>query len=564
MKKQRILSALLALCIVFSLVPTALAEKADDFTDVSRSDWYYQFVDYVTSKGYFNGVADKTFAPADNMTRAMFVTVLFRFHGAKGDRSQSAFTDVAPGEWYTDAINWAAANRIVDGVGNGKFAPNDPITRAQMCTMIERYLDLYRKAWKVTLPETGSVSVMVDESAIPAWALAAVKQCQRHGLVNGFEDGTFRPTGYLRRSEFIKMLATSASLTYKSELPGKHWAEAYWAMLSENGVLEGLDIPCTFDALQAKTTRYEMAVMIRNFLAKVRGETEAVTNGAARRIPDWAYIPEAYRGAVAQVYAKGIINGMKNTAGAEDGSFCGERKLTRAQASAVMVRLLDPARRAPVDLSDNNPYRLADAPNGLQPFMIWARENGYMLNNNEPRGAFNKLFFGDENKTYFASAEEAAPYMRDVTVNVWQLQPDGTKTQAALKLTVHKYLAADVYEIFQRIFEDEEKFPIASVGGLRCTDTMRHAWGAAVDINPDANCAADRVDGAVKITVGQGWWPLGTEKSEWAGTLAEPSPYSIAAGGSVVRAFAAYGWGWGGTWQSSRDFMHFSVRTDGG
>ena len=206
MKKQRILSALLALCIVFSLVPTALAEKADDFTDVSRSDWYYQFVDYVTSKGYFNGVADKTFAPADNMTRAMFVTVLFRFHGAKGDRSQSAFTDVAPGEWYTDAINWAAANRIVDGVGNGKFAPNDPITRAQMCTMIERYLDLYRKAWKVTLPESGSLSVMVDESAIPAYALAAVKQCQRHGLVNGFEDGTFRPNDLSTRAQVAAVI----------------------------------------------------------------------------------------------------------------------------------------------------------------------------------------------------------------------------------------------------------------------------------------------------------------------------------------------------------------------
>lgn len=206
MKKQRILSALLALCIVFSLVPTALAEKADDFTDVSRSDWYYQFVDYVTSKGYFNGVADKTFAPADNMTRAMFVTVLFRFDGAKGDRSQSAFTDVAPGEWYTDAINWAAANKIVDGVGNGKFAPNDPITRAQMCTMIERYLALYKKAWKVTLPETGSVSVMVDENAIPAYALAAVKQCQRHGLVNGFEDGTFRPNELSTRAQVAAVI----------------------------------------------------------------------------------------------------------------------------------------------------------------------------------------------------------------------------------------------------------------------------------------------------------------------------------------------------------------------
>ena len=206
MKKQRILSALLALCIVFSLVPTALAEKADDFTDVSRSDWYYQFVDYVTSKGYFNGVADKTFAPAENMTRAMFVTVLFRFDGAKGDRSQSAFTDVAPGEWYTDAINWAAANRIVDGVGDGKFAPNDPITRAQMCTMIERYLALYKKAWKVTLPETGSVSVMVDENAIPAYALAAVKQCQRHGLVNGFEDGTFRPNELSTRAQVAAVI----------------------------------------------------------------------------------------------------------------------------------------------------------------------------------------------------------------------------------------------------------------------------------------------------------------------------------------------------------------------
>lgn len=217
MKKQRILSALLALCIVFSLVPTALAEKADDFTDVSRSDWYYQFVDYVTSKGYFNGVADKTFAPADNMTRAMFVTVLFRFHGAKGDSSQSAFVDVAPGEWYTAAINWAAANKIVDGVGNGKFAPNDPITRAQMCAMIERYLDLYRKAWKVTLPESGSLSVMVDESAIPAYALAAVKQCQRHGLVNGFEDGTFRPNDLSTRAQVAAVIYRMSHLVQNAK-----------------------------------------------------------------------------------------------------------------------------------------------------------------------------------------------------------------------------------------------------------------------------------------------------------------------------------------------------------
>lgn len=143
------------------------------------------------------------------------------------------------------------------------------------------------------------------------WYTEYVNICAEKGIVNGFEDGAFRPTGYLRRSEFIKMLAASTSLSYTKELPGKHWAEKYWAMLSENGVLEGLDIPCTYKALQERTTRYEMAVMIRNYLAKVCGETEAVTNGAARKIPDWAYIPEGYRSAVAQVYAKGIINGMK-------------------------------------------------------------------------------------------------------------------------------------------------------------------------------------------------------------------------------------------------------------
>ena len=103
---------------------------------------------------------------------------------------------------------------------------------------------------------------------------------------------------------------------------------------------------------------------------------------------------------------------MKNTAGAEDGSFCGERKLTRAQASAVMVRLLDPARRAPVDLSDNNPYRLADAPNVLQPFMIWARENGYMLNDlykivaghNDEYPQVDGVHFGEEGKKVLADA----------------------------------------------------------------------------------------------------------------------------------------------------------------
>ena len=212
MKKQRILSALLALCIVFSLVPTALAAKADDFTDVSRSDWFYDYVDYVTSKGYFRGTTETTFSPQRNMTRAMFVVVLFRFDGAKGDRSQSAFTDVAPGAWCTAAINWAAANKIVEGKGDGTFAPDAPITRAQMCAIIDRYLNCYKKDNKVTLPQTGSVSAMSDQNTVPSYAVDAIKQSQRYGLINGFKDGTFRPNALSTRAHVAAVIYRMADL----------------------------------------------------------------------------------------------------------------------------------------------------------------------------------------------------------------------------------------------------------------------------------------------------------------------------------------------------------------
>ena len=212
MKKQRILSALLALCIVFTLVPTALAAKADDFTDVSRSDWFYDYVDYVTSKGYFRGTTETTFSPQRNMTRAMFVVVLFRFDGAKGDSSQSAFTDVAPGAWCTAAINWAAANKIVEGKGDGTFAPDAPITRAQMCAIIDRYLNYYKKDNKVTLSQTGSVSAMSDQNTVPSYAVDAIKQSQRYGLINGFKDGTFRPNALSTRAHVAAVIYRMADL----------------------------------------------------------------------------------------------------------------------------------------------------------------------------------------------------------------------------------------------------------------------------------------------------------------------------------------------------------------
>lgn len=403
----------------------------------------------------------------------------------------------------------------------------------------------------------------VDENA---WYGAYVERCTAEGILNGFEDGTFRPDATLRRGEFIKILACAGGLTYSGSLAGVHWAEQYWCALNAAGVMQGVDIECSAAGLQQVITRYEMAELIANFLTQVLRERPAAVSGAADHIPDYASIPEDCRTAVEQVYGKGIINGLVNTPGVADGSFCGGDSLTRAQGVAVTIRLTDSSARTYASFveRDDNPYRLEDAPNGSTPFAVWARNSGLIDEYGGATAEFNQLFFGAADKTYFTSDADAAPWMTKITVNVWTIT-GGVKKASTLELTVHKYLAADVYDIFQQIFEDPEQFPIYSAGAARFTDKLRHAWGAAVDINYDYNCECNTRSGTLKVTCGRGWWPVGLAASDFAGTLTAASPYSLSAAGSVVKAFADYGWGWGGSWTgTSRDFMHFSLLSSGG
>lgn len=221
MKKQRILSALLALCLVFSLVPTvALAAGADDFTDVSRDDWCYEYVDYVTRQGYFNGTTSTTFAPDRTMTRAMFVVVLSRYADVNVDNSQSAFTDVEPGAWCAGAINWAAEHDIVGGYGDGTFRPNAPVTRAQMCAIMDRFVEYYMEENEVEVAETGTVATLTDQAQIPSYATSAVRNCQRWGLIYGYSDGTFRPNANSSRAHVAAVIYRLAFLLDNAEPVG--------------------------------------------------------------------------------------------------------------------------------------------------------------------------------------------------------------------------------------------------------------------------------------------------------------------------------------------------------
>lgn len=109
------------------------------FKDVKENDWYYESVKAASEKGLMNGVSSEEFAPDGNVTRAMFVTVLYRMHNQPEVEGNAKFSDVESGSWYEKAVIWASENGIVNGTSEAEFSPDANITREQMATMVYRY-----------------------------------------------------------------------------------------------------------------------------------------------------------------------------------------------------------------------------------------------------------------------------------------------------------------------------------------------------------------------------------------------------------------------------------------
>ena len=212
------MSFLMVLCLVVGVLPVkAGAVTADSFTDVSKDSWYYDYVDYVAKKGYFAGTTKTTFSPNKSMTRAMFVVVLARHDGVTVDNSKSSFSDVAAGAWCAGAVNWAAENGIVLGYPDGTFKPNESITRAQMCAIMDNYVNYYTAKHKVTAEKKGTSTVLADQNEIPAYAKTAVKNCQTYGLITGYGDGTFRPQTTSTRAQVAAVIYRLSFLTESAQ-----------------------------------------------------------------------------------------------------------------------------------------------------------------------------------------------------------------------------------------------------------------------------------------------------------------------------------------------------------
>ena len=174
------------------------------FVDVKLGSWYYNSIVYAVSNGLMNGVGDSKFEPEEGMTRAMLVTVLWRYEGSPKQRP-STFSDVRRGQWYSEAVSWAAKNGIVTGVGDNKFEPDTQITREQIATILYRYAQKKR----ADTSARGSLSAFPDNGKVNGWAKTALQWCVGEGLIGGTnENGRvyLDPQGTATRAQVATIL----------------------------------------------------------------------------------------------------------------------------------------------------------------------------------------------------------------------------------------------------------------------------------------------------------------------------------------------------------------------
>lgn len=201
--------------MIVSMLPvTALAVDSANFTDVSKDDWYYKYVDFVTEEEYFVGTSDTTFSPEVPMTRAMFVVVLAALEGIKVDNSAAPFADVPANTWYSGAVAWAVKNGVVAGVGDNKFAPDATITREQMAVMMNAYVNWHSEKHNEDHKVKAKIDSFGDADKIASWAKSGVENCRAWGLIMGMPDGNFYPQNTATRAEVATVIYNLAWLVY--------------------------------------------------------------------------------------------------------------------------------------------------------------------------------------------------------------------------------------------------------------------------------------------------------------------------------------------------------------
>ncbi|MFA6947680.1 MAG: S-layer homology domain-containing protein, partial [Eubacteriales bacterium] len=172
------------------------------FSDVAAGDWFCGDVAYVYENALMKGSDETTFSAYSHATRGMIVSVLYRLAGSPDVTGANPFDDVAAGSYYENAVIWASENGIVNGVGDGKFAPDDDITREQLAAVLYRYAEYAG----CDLTASADLTAFTDAGDISGYAAAAISWANANGFISGKGDGILDPLSCAQRCEIAALL----------------------------------------------------------------------------------------------------------------------------------------------------------------------------------------------------------------------------------------------------------------------------------------------------------------------------------------------------------------------
>lgn len=191
-----------------AILPTAAYAATNEgsadskFSDVKKSDWYFEAVKYVSSHSQMVGVSEDLFRPGETVSRGMAAQVLYRLDGAEFSGS-NPFTDLKNGAYYLNAVAWAAESNLIKGYGDGRFGPEDPIKRERIAVILYRYVQSLGKGF------TGNWAFLLDYSdrnQISEEAYESVAWLTMNKILSGCGDGSFDPAGTVTRAQLATIL----------------------------------------------------------------------------------------------------------------------------------------------------------------------------------------------------------------------------------------------------------------------------------------------------------------------------------------------------------------------
>ncbi|MBQ6756537.1 MAG: S-layer homology domain-containing protein [Oscillospiraceae bacterium] len=181
----------------------------NEFTDADANAWYHDGVHFVLENKLMSGYGNGKFGPADYTSRAMVAQILWNIEGKPASTYEMNYTDVAEDAWYADAIRWATEKGVVTGYGDGKFGPDDNITREQLAAIIYRYAQSkgqgFTGMWMFRLDYE-------DAASVSDWASEAMHWMVMKGIIKGQTDKTLAPKRFASRAEIATMIMRYAAL----------------------------------------------------------------------------------------------------------------------------------------------------------------------------------------------------------------------------------------------------------------------------------------------------------------------------------------------------------------